>query len=120
MKVPGPSRASETSASGTGTTSADHTVSDSPPGTPDARDDDVADRPGQRGQQAEAEREQRDVAAATEAHDQQPDRPEPDAEHLGRVGRSRSMAAAIRMVSTTCAWSTSPASPAGIPAAIAE
>jgi len=35
------------------------------------------------------------------------------------LGSSRSQPAAIRIVKMTCAWSTSAASPGGIPAAIA-
>ena len=60
-----------------------------------------------------------DVTAPAERHDQQADRAE---HHPGglRPGRpSRSTPAAITIVKTTWAWSTSAASPGGMPADMA-
>lgn len=59
------------------------------------------------------------MAAATEPDHDQPGGAERAPATCARVGRSRRTAAAITIVSTTCAWSTSPARPAGMPAAIA-
>lgn len=118
--APGPSIVAESASSGSGTTSADQTVSPSPPGTPAARETTLP--------QAHDSAAARHSSSATSgtwpprpsATTSKPTTPMATPAAWARVGHSRSTPAAITIVSTTCAWSTRPASPAGIPAAIAE
>jgi hypothetical protein len=114
----GPSSSRVSASRGTGTTTADQTVSDSPPVTPDARETTLP-IPHER-----AANTQRAMAAAVTW----PPRPTPTTSSptvpsampatWAAWGRSRSTPAAITTVKMTCACSTSAARPGGMPAAI--
>ena len=82
----GPSRASDSANSGTGTTTADQTVSERPPATPGRAGEDVADAPATARRPGRAAARASTWPAAAQRHDHQPDRPEQDAGDL-RGGR---------------------------------
>jgi len=114
----GPSTTSESANSGTGTTTADQTVSDRPPGTLAARETTLPIP-----HDSAARRHSASAAAVT-----CPPRPSPTTTRptaptetpstCAAFGRSRSTPAAITIVKMTWAWSTSAARPGGMPAAI--
>lgn len=77
----GPSSASANASSGSGTITADHTVSDSPPRMPEARHH-VADAPRQAAEQAQAQCQCGHVPTAPDGNDDQPECPQCDPDDL--------------------------------------
>ena len=117
--VDGPSRTRESANSGTGTTIADQTVSERPPETPEAREMTL---PMPQDSAPSTHR----VRAATvtcpprpTATTTSPAEPSTTPTTCGRVGRSRSTAAAMAIVKITWACSTRAARPGGRPASMA-
>ncbi len=116
--VPGPSSTRDSASRGTGTTTADHTVSERPPVTPEAREITLP-IPHERA----ASRQSASAAVVTWPPRPTPTTTSPTVPKVmpatwAAVGRSRSTPAAITTVKMTCAWRTSAASPGGMPAAI--
>lgn len=117
--APGPSSASESTSSGTGTTVADHTVSESPPVIPEAREttlpiphDSAPSRQSSRAAAVTCPPRPRATTASPAVPSTTPTTCRPE-------GRSRSTPAAITIVKMTCACRISAARPGGRPAAIA-
>ena len=116
--APGPSSSRDSASSGTGTTTADHTVSDRPPVAPEARETTLP-MPHERA----ASTQRVSAAAVTWPPRPTPTTTSPTVPRVmpatwAPVGRSRSTPAAITTVKMTWAWRTSAASPGGMPAAI--
>ncbi len=115
----GPSSSSDSASSGTGTTTADHTVSASPPRAPEARETTFPTPHDNAPSRHSARASTGTWPPRPRATTTSPTDPTSTPSAWAAVGRSRSTPAAMTTVKITCAWSTSAASPGGMPASIA-